>query len=346
MMLKYSFLSLNILKRKKLCRFSIIIFVIMFVLSISIMGIGKELNLKYMKLEKENINHSYIMLITDTKDIKDEKISKIEHIKKYYPILIYNNNETKYMYFDNNLIKLEKGNYITKKNEIIIPNSIKKNIGNTIDVIVRNKAIKLNVVGIYDIEHQKFPLTKFLDNLVITSYDFVSENYDNIFGMLIQVDNYKNVSTVIEEIKDIGNYDISITDENVEILDRYSNFYNIINNLSKILIIFTCLLTIIVEFIIIYDNKVNISIMKSFGYSCFKITCLMMYYSIILLSISILISVVILILLKFLLGQFMQLNVLMFVINLMVLLIAEVIVIFISYFFIKRINIIKIIKNQ
>lgn len=347
-MLKYKFLSFNILKKKKLCQFSIVMFSVMIVFCIFINGLSNGLKRKYEKLKEENINHSYIVLNSNKtyeEIIKD--IEKLEHIVKFYPVMLLETSNQKLTYFDNNLIKLLDGSYPKNKNDVIVSSNSGKKINDIIKINIYNHTFTLKVVGVYDVNNQNFPFNDLFDNYIYTSFEFINDivNNNNISSVIIQVTDYKKVSSVVDKITKMANYDIILTDENSLVLDRYDNFSKSINNLSKFLMLFSCLIIAIVQLVIIYDNKLDIAILKSLGYRNLKISVLILFYSLILLVISIIPSIFILALITIFLKELIILNIAMFIKIFFSFLILIIIVTSFFYFFIKKINIIKLIKD-
>lgn len=94
-----------------------------------------------------------------------------------------------------------------------------------------------------------------------------------------------------------------------------------------------------------YDNKLDIAILKSLGYANLKISVLILFYSLILLVISIIPSIFILALITIFLKELIILNMVMFIKIFFSFLILIIIVTSFFYFVIKKINIIKLIKD-
>ena len=71
-MKRYNFLIFNIYKKRKLCRFSILSFIIIIVLFIGIMGINNNLKEKYNNLKQEDNTN-----IVETNDSRIEGYDKL-----------------------------------------------------------------------------------------------------------------------------------------------------------------------------------------------------------------------------------------------------------------------------
>ncbi|MEG1647381.1 MAG: hypothetical protein RR325_01280 [Bacilli bacterium] len=83
------------------------------------------------------------------------------------------------------------------------------------------------------------------------------------------------MNILLESFSGYVNYEISVYAKNTMQLNRYHSLCNNIQLLSKILILFSFLFVIAVNCIIIYDERYDIAIMKSIGYSNFRILLLL-----------------------------------------------------------------------
>ncbi len=347
-MLKYKFLCLNILKKRKLCRFSIIMFVIVFIFNLFILGLSNGIRIKYEKIKKDNIDHNYIMIESDKsyEDIIND-LKKLDYIEQYYPVFFGENNNVIFSYLDNKLINLIDGNYAINKNDIVVSNNSGKQIGDIIEININNQLYQLKVVGIYNADNQELVINHFIEDIIYISNEFSNEiiESNNIMRVMIKTNDYINVEPLIKNINEIGGYNLTIMNtSNSEILDRYYSFYNIINTLSKFLIVFSSLLIIIVEFVIVYDNRLDIAIMKCIGYSPFKISLLMIYYSLILLTISLVPSTIIISFICFVLNEYISISIDIIVKIFIEFIAIKLIITAILYFIINKINVIKLIK--
>lgn len=78
--MKYKFLYFNILQKRKLCKFSIIMFAITFILCTLTLGLKNGVYNKYKEINNSNIDHSYLIVNSDNtyedlyEDIKKIKI--------------------------------------------------------------------------------------------------------------------------------------------------------------------------------------------------------------------------------------------------------------------------------
>lgn len=262
-----------------------------------------------------------------------------------YPILLLNDNIV-LSSFDSNLIKILQGNYPKNKNEIIVPSNSQKNINDIIEINNNNISYKLKIVGIYDSKNQTFIMNYYWQNIVYTTSNFLNDisNESNINGIIIQINDYQNVESTIKQLE---NYNITLmNNDNAEVLNRYYNYYNSIKNISNIILILSFLVVIIVEFIIFHDNKLNIAIMKSIGYSSKKLALLTTFYSQILTIISLTISCIIITIIYILLKNLIILNINILIQIVIVFAIIKIITNFILFLIINKINIIKFIKDE
>lgn len=344
---KYSSLIFNIFRKKKLCKFSISLFFILILFYILILGLRNGIKDIYLDVQKENIEYNYMIIGSTNKyDKIKEDIAEITYIKQYYPLIQINNGEYTFTYFDNNLIDLKDGSFIKDKYDAIIPNSLKKNVNEYIEAHINNVAYKLKVTGTYNSDEFKFNFNNASDNIII-SQELLKEindiNDNNL--VIVEVDDYSNIDTVVNQFKNLNNYEISIYDVPGNAVQRYYDFYNNISRLSNVLIIFVFFFMIIVNSVIIKDSKTDIAIMKSIGYSNFKISLLFIIYSLMLIFIALIPSFIIAIIISLLLKQIIIINSIIFIKLLRDLMIAILLVIFISNLIIEKINIIKLIKN-
>lgn len=344
---KYSSLIFNIFKKKKLCKFSISLFFILILFYILILGLRNGIKDIYLDVQKENIEYNYMIIGSTNKyDKIKEDIAKITYIKQYYPLIQINNGEYTFTYFDNNLINLKDGNFIKDKYDAIIPNSLKKNVNEYIEAHINNVTYKLKVTGTYNSDEFKFNFDNASNNIIISQelLKEINDGNDNNL-VIVEVDDYSNIDTVVNQFKNLNNYEVSIYDVPGNAVQRYYDFYNNISHLSDVLIIFVFFFMIIVNSVIIRDSKTDIAIMKSIGYSNFKISLLFIIYSLMLIFIALIPSFIIAIIISLLLKQIIIINSIIFIKLLRDLMIAILLVIFISNLIIEKINIIKLIKN-
>lgn len=347
-MKKYKFLVFNIFRKRKLCRYAFIIFFVMICSYITIFGLNRGISIKYDLLKRENIESSYVVLNSkETYQNIVNDIRKESNVKNYYPVMYYSNEKYNFIYYDDNLIKLIAGKNIVEKYDIIVPEDLNKNIDDIIDLQIDNTIYKLRVVGIYTSNNYRFSIDNDVSQPIFASYEFLNKivNIDNIHEAIVQVDDYDNLNKFINDILECGDYDVMVYDLNSSLLDRYHNFSEKISILSNILAVFISLFVIIVHCIIIHDNKLDIAILKSIGYSNTKILFLISLYSILLFSIALLPSVLLTSLLYIISN-----GLIVFSINIIIKCIVDYLIItafitLIFYYIVKRNSIIKLMKN-
>ena len=88
-MKKHKFLIFNILKKKKICRFSSMMFILMMIIFFSVLGIKNGMLQKYERVKLESIDHNYVLLKSSNKSYYQmiEEIKDIKFVQKYYPVM-------------------------------------------------------------------------------------------------------------------------------------------------------------------------------------------------------------------------------------------------------------------
>ncbi len=347
-MKKYNFLLLNVLKKKKLCRFSIRMFTIMIISYISILGLSNGIENKYNDIKNKYIIDSYTT-ISSSKEYSDmvSDIEKTKLAKKYYPLMHYQNDTTEFIYIDDNIIDIKYGSYINSENEVIVSKSMNLNINDTINVHINDYEYKLTVAGIYDDINYNISMNHQINNSIICSYDFLYSIIDlnNIHEIVVQINDYDNVDNFLKKIHSYGSYDSIINDKNSNILNRYKGFSNGMVNLSKIVMLFIILFVGIINYVIINDNIIDIAILKSFGYSNMATTILIFTYSLLLLLISLVPGITISLMLLLLSNNLIVLKMSMIIKCVLSFAIIDLLVLSFFYYYIRKINIIKLIKS-
>ncbi len=345
---KYNFLIFNIFRKKRLCKFVFKMFFIITVCYISILGLNNGVKNKYNEIKNKYIGDSYIVLVTNKKlDTVINEIKQVGHIKQYYPLMYIENDVYNFTYFDDNLISIKTGRNILSKNEIIVPESFNKNIDDIISVYINGENYQLKVVGIYENNKYRFSINNDLDNPVFTSFDFLNEKIElnSIHEVVIQVDDYDNMSKFYDGIHKYGDYDTIVNDENSIILDRYHNFCTIVDVLSKVITLFSILFIIIIINVIINDYKLDIAIMKSMGYSNNIIFLLLLNYSLLLLLLNSIPSTSFLFILSMIFKKLLIISFNLF----LKCYISFIIIIFFTFlllhFNIRKVNIVKLMKD-
>ncbi len=344
-MLKFNFLYFNIFERRKLCRYSIGMFIILVIFCMTIYGLKSGIQNKYVSLQQENIDHNYILITYNEKNSKLENdVKNMPHINKFYLFFKYQN----LVYSDNSLIKLLNGKYPEKYDEVIVSDQIKKQINDTIYIKIDGYTCEFKIVGIYDSKKDNFTIDNFVKNPIYVSSEFYNNNIQKseLTGIILKLDNYRNIVNISESISNSGDFDLTVKDSNREILDRYFNFYNGINLLSQFLMLICTIFVLIIELIIVYDNRSNIAILKSLGFSTRKISFLMTFYLILLLFCSVLPSIIISKFISVILQQFIVFD-FKFLINIILICILMSIILSLAlHSIINKINIVSIIKKE
>lgn len=135
---------------------------------------------------------------------------------------------------------------------------------------------------------------------------------------------------------------VEINDSSIE---EYDKMINNINIFTEVISFFLLLFIIIVNCIIIHDNKMDIVLLKSFGFSSMKIAVLIFIYSIQLLIIACVPSVFIINIIKILFKDFLSFNLITITNCLLCFIIIFVFAMLIIYILIRQMNIIKLIRT-
>ena len=114
--------------------------------------------------KKATKSPKFLIFKTYEEIIKD--IEKLEHIVKFYPVMLLETSNQKLTYFDNNLIKLLDGSYPKNKNDVIVSSNSGKKINDIIKININNHTFNLKVVGVYDVNNQNFPFNDLFDNSI------------------------------------------------------------------------------------------------------------------------------------------------------------------------------------
>lgn len=346
-MKKYSFLFLNILNKKKLCRFSIIIFCIMTIFYIVVSGLNNEFKNKYNKIKLDNIDHNYIVIGSANGYAAIKKdIEVLKNIEDFYPLLYVSDDIYDYIYEDNSLIPLTDGKHINSRNEIIVQKNNKYKLNDVIKLNIKDVTYELKIVGFYDSNERRFSSYHSIDYPIFMSYDLMNEisNLEDVNEVVVKINDYENIDEFLTSVNLLENYDIIVYDSNSQLIERYYNFCSIFQNLSNLLTIFCFLVIVITGCIIIYDNKYDIAIMKSVGYSNIRISLLMTFYSLLLLLLSLLPTILILFIIYIVFSELIITISIIFR-CLLYFIMLLLFVAFILFFIIYKINIVKLIKN-
>lgn len=342
MIMKYNFIIKSFLKKKKLFHFCIKMFTIIISIYLLALALSDGIKIEYNSLKEKYIKNSYITL-----NYNKSEQEVIEDIRKYsinyYKLYYYNNLNYEFIYAGNNLINLISGNYIENINDVVVSKNLNKNINDIITISIDNEVYNLKIVGIYEQNDYRFSIDKNISEPIFSSLELMKKISDTNNTLIVQID-YDKKDEFINKLYESKGYNISIYDKNTTLLNRYSNFSISLNNLSKIMILFVFTFICIVTFVIIHDNKYDIAIMKSMGYSNFKIIYLITLFSYFLLILSFVLSLIIVIMMSLLLN-ILHLN-LSIVITCFINLLLLILLIVIGFIFkIRKKNIITLIKD-
>ncbi len=347
---KYNFLIFNILKRKKLCKLSISVFLVVFITLISILGLRNGLSNQYNKLKEKYIVSTYVVITTDNNyHTITDFIKDYHYIKQYYPYLKLEKDNNTFLYYDDNLVKINKGRKIKKENEVIVSSNSEFQIGDYLDLRTNKKEYNLKIVGKYD-EGTFFNADNYDTNSslpILCSFSLMNKivNKNNIDKVIVQIKDYSYLNSFLSELEKNENFQMHIDPTYNDILDKNNKIILNIDFFINVIVIFLLLFIEVVDLIIIYDNRVNFAILKSVGFSSAKISVLTLLYSILLLFISFFFSIPILSIIILLFNKFFAFN-----FSLLMKILVYFITIFtinglILYFVIRRINIIKLLKT-
>ncbi len=345
-MKKHKFLIFNILKKKKICRFSSMMFILMMIIFFSVLGIKNGMLQKYERVKLESIDHNYVLLKSSNKSYYQmiEEIKDIKFVQKYYPVMYAKVDNTYFVYDDCENLSILEGNCISNKNEALV-NFYQENGSDKISITLDGKKIDLNVVGKY--RSKSFSFSDDITSPVIISKELLESldvQYTN--EIVVKINDYENREKFLNLLVKMEGYNTGVQGSNDGVLDRYRSYCNIMNCFSNILVFFCFAIIFLVNIIIIHDNKQDIAIMRSVGYSNLKISFLMSIYVFIILLLSLIPGIVISI---FFSAIFKNLIILQFsmVLNfLVVCLIALLVADFLLSFFIRKINIIKLLYED
>lgn len=348
-MMKFNFLVLSILKKRKLCKFCITMFSIMIFLYIGTLGLTKGIENKYNNLKFKNINHNYIVLKSNKSiDEMENDIKNVKYVYNYYPVLytIIGNNEL--YYIDNTLLNFMNCKSINSKFDIIVPWNKNDGIKKNLKMNYNNKQYDLRIIDTYKSFATKFSINNNINNPIIVSKELIYEFIDktSLHEIIVRIDDYDNLDKFLSSIRKHGDdYDVMIIDENSALLNRVHSFYNNIKILSNVLIIFNILFITIINIVIIYDNKSDIAIMKSLGYSNYILLLFIILSSTLLLFISLIPLMSLLLILSMLFKSMLILNFKMFIGCIINFSMITFLVSILLQIKIKKISIIKLMKN-
>ncbi len=137
----------------------------------------------------------------------------------------------------------------------------------------------------------------------------------------------------------------NIIEINGSSIEQYDKLINNIDIFTEVISFFLLLLIIIVNCIIIHDNKMDIALLKSFGFSNMKISILIFTYSIQLLLLACVPSMFIIGIIQILFKDFLSINLITITNCLLCFIIIFIFTMLIINILIRRINIIKLIQT-
>lgn len=236
-----------------------------------------------------------------------------------------------------------------KSNEIVIPQALlkKNNIANK-DIInkkilfrIDNHAIDFIVVGIYQSKNNQYIYVS--NNSNINQYSQFSNKY-----ILIITDRKK-----LNDIENqLNKYQISIdyiNDSSQNESQTYQDILNILNGFITICYVVLIVIYLILLYSTIKEKEYSIALLKSLGYSYYLILVILLcnFINIMLLSACIslcFIKVIDILLIEFQINNFLNLNIILW--NFIIMLLTLILILISSLQKIKKINIIKLIKNS
>ena len=346
--MNYKLMFFNFFRKKRLFKFSSISFCIMIIgyIFLSTLTIGVK-NL-YENKQTEYAENLFLNISSNKNynDIKND-IEDINTIVEIYPVAEIIINEYSFTYHDANLVSILEGNKINKSNELLISNyNNKYGIGDVLKI----EGETFTIVGIYDFSEYQFANGENVSSdSFYCSYDFYMKNIklDDVHNAIVKIDSYEHLEYTI---KYLSEYSIGSYSKDIDVLGRFLSLYKNIKLMAKVFTLFVMLFTMIVMYIIIHDNSVDFAIFKSFGYSNGLLTKISFIQTITLLLISFAISCVFIFPICFV-CKILSISILNFrinsFINCLLLCSISILINLIGYFIvIKRINIIKVLKND
>lgn len=322
-----------------------------------------SLTINYINLKIENriFNklENRIIYINDTENDRLSTIESIIHVDSVYynisPFLVDNNGKNIYLKYINPLTNLKilsgKSSKINN-NEVIVPDTFFDSqttrydgfLNKKISLSLNDKVIKFNIVGIYSSDNESGEYIYIANNNIISN--FIKEKNEYI----ALIDDKDNYNKVMKELKKL-NFSIifSRNPYDVETL-TYQDIIDFLNVFSIFCYICLILLYIFLSFSNILEKKYNIALLKVFGYSNIFIQNILSLNFIYILLISFSISIILIkgtdLFLLYIFGikSFWSFNIIFN--NFITMLFLLIIILFFSLLKIKRISIIKLLKNK
>lgn len=338
------------------------IYTLLIIFSVFVINIVSTLtNFIENDLDKQIINKEENRIIyassNNNVDRFDEILSSPYVTNVYYnidPILANCNEKDYYIKHFNPTVKLKRvaGNINEiKENEVIVPKSfirydemkLNDNLGKNVVIKFDDMNFYFRISGIYDDNNQN-------QYIYISSKSKINKLIDNKTNYIVLVNQQKNISKVSEILSNMNcynQYNIDISAERELLI--YKDINKVFIGFSKVCYLFLVIIIFILIILNISEKKYNIALMKTVGYSNkFIANVIFLIFSIIFIF-SLLISIIVingidLFLEKWLnLNEFYNLNIIMK--NGSIIFVELFISIIIIIFQVKRINIIKLLKN-
>lgn len=345
---------LKAFKIKKLKLYILVLTCLIFIINITALLISYIDNKINNKIINKFENRIMYVVNNDNLD-KYNKIKKLSYIENVYYNLepfrvIYNGDQNLYFKHINPTIDLKiiYGKSKINSNEIIVPNTFfsndyKEYIGHNIKININNSSIELKISGIYSSDNMSGEYIYVSNNSIINNFINEKNNY------IVLINNKNNYDKVADELK---KYNCKIESLDNTYMNE-SSTYKDINRFLKCFYVFNCIFFILLFasllFYNIFENKYNIALLKTFGYSNNFIKNIFLLLFALILIISYLIcsmgiSVLSAILFQiFKIKDFLNFNII--ITNFFVMYCIITLIIFLSLFKINKISIIKLLKN-
>lgn len=345
--MNYKLLYFDIFRKKRLFKFSSIVFSIIIIGYIFLCSLSIGIEKLYINKQTEYIENLFLNISSDKNyyAIKSD-ITNINSVVEIYPLAEINVDEYSLIYHDDRLISILEGRKITKRNELLISNyNSKYKIGDVLEI----KGESFTIVGIYDFLTYQFANSENItSDSFYCSYEFYMDNLklDDVYSAILRIDDYEHLESVREQL---SKYMIGSYSKGTEVLERLLNFQQNIRILIKVFNLFAFFLIMMVMAVIVHDNQYDWSIFKSFGYSNLFIIIILLIQTLLLFLINFIVSVAIVCLI-FCILKLLNISILIFSISsiikcFLLFVISIFINLIISFVIIKKIDIVKVLKS-
>lgn len=262
-------LILSGFREKKIYIISLVLFILSYLILLTLFSIYNHYNYNISILKNEPINRGIEVYTNNAHSIESYK----NIIEKYYPIYANQKIKKENKYYDfnswNDDIKLSIGKEPKNKNEIVVSkrlyNSLKlneKDYNKVVEYSINNTIQKFYIVGITSNNQADIYMNK---------NDFTSLFNIDPNKYYVLINNYSNINNFIENMMNNGLtaslYDSTMQTQ-IDSMENLKNIYQVVM-LFIIILIFMFLL-VIVKNNIYHENK-NIAIFKAIGYRNSKI---------------------------------------------------------------------------